>query len=179
MYLETALMIQDGLADPTNGLNAKIAALALNAGHTLPANPTRYFDFQDNWVARREVNEDDSTTVTLPALAVFEAEALDIVDPEPMTITQDAEVRVAFAHVVSKQPSAEATRDVLYARRALRRWFVWFMRNAQTSAFRTKNGIIIRTLQSLQQEIVREQMGTAICLASTTATFLVRETSIT
>lgn len=180
MYLETALMIKDGLADATNGLNAHIAALTLNGSHTRPANPNRYFDIEHNWVARREVNEDDTATVTFPALAVFEAEPTQILDQEPMTDVRDAEVRVALAHLVKKQPSAATVRDALYAQRALLRWFTWFMRNDQSGAFRTKNGIIIRTIPEggLLQERVHEEMGAAVCVASTTATFIVRETSI-
>ena len=176
MKLEAMRCIRDGLADATNGINAKLAALTLDGADTRPANPTRAFDVDDAWVARRSLNAED-TSVTLPALAVFQFEPLQVGNAEILTVVRDASVRVAFAYLLKKQDSDEAVRDGLYFNRALLRWFAWFMSNDQTSAFRTKNGIIIRTVTDIVQPDVVEDWGAAVCTAVTFGTFHLRETS--
>jgi hypothetical protein len=177
MKLEVVRLIKAGLADATYGINAKIAALTLDGTDTRPTVPNRYYDVDHKWLARRQVNDDDTDTITFPALAVFQFAPLEVLTPEVMTVVRDAEIQIAFAYLVKKQDSAAAVRDALYFNRALLRWFNWFMHNDQTSAFRTKNGVIIRSVENLQQDDVLEEWGSADCVASTIATFRVRETS--
>lgn len=178
MKLETMLCIKDGLADATNGINAKIAALTLNGSDTRPANPTRGFDTEDAWVANRQWNADDPG-VTLPALAVFQAAPIRVIDVEPETIVRDVELQLVYAYLVNKQDADEVMRDGHYFIRALLRWHTWFMRNDQAGSFRTRNGIIIRTTQDLSPDDAREDFGAAVSIASVTATYIVRETQIT
>jgi len=175
--LETVRLIKAGLADVTNGINAKIAALTLDGTDALPSNPTPYYDVDHKWLARRQINDDDTATITFPALAVFQFAPLRVLNPEVETVVRDAELQIAYAYLVKKQDSAAAVRDSLYFNRALLRWHHWFMRNDQTSAFRTKNGIIIRTVRELVQDDVLEEWGSADCVAATVATYHVRETS--
>lgn len=177
MKLEVVRLIKAGLADATGGINAKIAALTLDGTDARPSNPNRYFDVDHKWLARRQVNDDDTSTITFPALAVFQFAPLTFVDAEVQTVVRDADLQIGFAYLVKKQDSAEAVRDALYFNRALARWFTWFMSNDQTSAFRTKNGVIIRAVTELTQDDVLEPWGSADCVASTVATFRVRETS--
>lgn len=179
MKLETVRLIKSGLADATNGINAKIGALTLDGTDTRPANPTRYFDVDDKWVARRRIDDDELSVVTFPALAVFQFAPLVVADPEVHTVVRDAEIQVGFAYLIKKQDSAAAVRDALYFNRALLRWFAWFLSNDQTSAFRTKNGVIIRTVTEITQDDVFEEWGSADCIAATVATFRARETSTT
>lgn len=177
MKLEVVRLIKAGLADATNGINAKIAALTLDGTDTRPSNPNRYFDVDHKWVARRHIGDDDALTITFPALAVFQFAPLTAVDPEVSTVVRDVDIQIAFAYLIKKQDSAEAVRDALYFNRALLRWFHWFMSNDQTSAFRTKNGVIVRWVQELAQDDVFEEWGAADCIAATIATLRCRETS--
>lgn len=176
MKLETIRLIKAGLADATYGINAKIAALTLDGSDARPSNPTRGFDVDDAWVARRKLNAED-TGVTMPALAVFQFQPLRVLNSEVHTIERDAEIDVAFAYLIKKQDADEVVRDGLYFNRALLRWFTWFMSNDQISAFRTKSGVIISSVTAIEQDDVVEDWGAAVCTASTTATFRVRETS--
>jgi len=177
--LETVRLVKAGLADATYGINARIAALTLDGSDTRPSNPTRYYDVDDNWVARRQIDDADSSNISFPALAVFQFAPLRVVDPEVHTVVRDADLQLAFAYLVKKQSSAVAVRDALYFNRALLRWFTWFQANDQSSAFRTKNGVIIRRITELTQDDVHEEWGSADCIAATIATLRVRETSTT
>lgn len=176
MKLETVRLIKAALADATNGINAKIAELVLDGTDSRPANPTRYFDVDDRWLARRQVNDDDLLTVTFPALAVFQFAPLEIITPEVQTYVRDADLKIAYAYLVKKQDSKVAVCDALYFNRALLRWHRWFMSNDQTAAFRTKNGIIIRWAGKIEQDDVDEQWGSANCIGTTVITYRVRET---
>lgn len=177
MKLETVRLIKAGLADVTNGINAKIAALTLDGSDTRPANPAPYFDVDHSWVARRSLTDADTQAVSaFPALAVFQSAPLRALDTEIETIIRDVEIQIAFAYLVKKQDSALAVRDALYFNRALLRWFAWFMSNDQASSFRTKNGAVIRYVTDITQDDVHEEWGAADCIAATIATFRVRET---
>jgi hypothetical protein len=175
--LETVRLIKAGLADATNGINAKIAALTLDGSDARPSNPSRYFDVDDKWVARRQIDDGDTSNITFPALAVFQFAPLHVLDPEVQTVVRDVEIQIAYAYLVKKQDSAEAVRDSLYFNRALLRWHTWFMANAQASGFRTKNGVIIRYTTELTQDDAHEDWGSVDCIAGTIATYRVRETS--
>lgn len=177
MKLEVVRLIVAGLADATYGINAKIAALTLDGSDTRPSNPTVYNDVDHKWVARRIIDDADSSNITFPALAVFQFAPLRAADPEVETVVRDVEIQIAFALLLNKQDSAAAIRDTLYFNRALLRWFHWFMGNDQSSSFRTKNGAIIRSVTELTQDEVEEPFGSADCVSATIATFRVRETS--
>lgn len=177
MKLEVVRLIKAGLADATNGINAEIAALTLDGSDTRPSNPTCYYDVDHKWVARRHIDDADSSNITFPALAVFQFAPLLVVDPEVQTVVRDVDLQIAFALLLNKQDSAEAVRHALYFNRALLRWFAWFMANDQSSSFRTKNGVIIRSVTELTQDDVQEEFGAADCVSATIATFRVRETS--
>lgn len=176
MKLEAMRMLKAGLADATNGINAKIAGLTIDTGDVRPTNPTRYFDVDDPWVARRQLNAED-TDVTLPALAVFAVGPLDVGDAEVMTVVRDVEIKIGLAYLLKTQDSDEIHRAGLYFNRALLRWFTWFMRNEQSSAFRTKNDVIIRRVDGIIQDDKPEIWEAAVSIAQTVATFTLRENS--
>lgn len=176
MKLETVRLIKAGLADATNGIAAKIAALPLDGTDALPTNPTRYFDVDHKWLSRQKVSDEDTASISFPALAVYQHAPLSAVDPEVGTVVRDVDIQVAFAYLVKKADSAAALRDALYFNRAMLRWFGWFMSNDQSSGFRTKNGVIIRTARQLTQDDIERDWGSVNCMATTAATFRVRET---
>lgn len=177
MKLETMRCIKAGLADGSNGINAKIAGLTLDGSDARPSNPTPYFDVDHKWLARRQVDDEELATIAFPALAVFQNGPLNVMDVAVTTNVQDATLQVVFGYMVNKQDSALAVRDSLYFNRALLRWINWFRSNDQTSGFRTKNGIIIRSVLEITQDDVHQDFGSANLIAATAATFRVRETS--
>ena len=72
MKRETIRMVKLGAADVTNGINAKIAAVSLDAGDSRPAALNHYNDIDHKWVARRRLNAEDTGAATLPAMAIFQ-----------------------------------------------------------------------------------------------------------
>lgn len=177
MKRETIRCLKLGAADNANGINAKIGAVSIDvvAGDVRPANVTIYNALDHKWVARRRANAEDGD-INFPALAIFQFGQLQVLDVEVKTVVRDALIKVAFAWLLKENNPLEVTSAGDYYNRALLQWIHWFMRNDQSSAFRTRNGIIIRTLEELNQDDVTESWEAADCVAQTIATFRVRET---
>lgn len=173
--LETIRLIDAGLADVSNGINAKIAALTLDGSDARPSNPTVYTDVDDKWVARRRVSDDDASTITFPALAVFQIGRLEAIERNDLDVVRDFAFTVGFRYLLKKQDSALATRDGLYFNRAIARWFNWFITRDPNSATRTKNGITIVRCLDFSQSDVRESWASADCIVGTDALLHIRE----
>jgi hypothetical protein len=177
MKRETIRMLKLGAADVTNGINAKIAAVSLDAGDVRPAAVNLYNDIDHKWVARRRVSaEETAAAITFPAFAIFQHGSVQVVDVEVETIVRDALIQVGFAHLVKENNPLEAISDGEYVNRAVLQFLNWVMRNDQASSFRTRNGIVIRSIDTLIQDDVHEDWDGAVCVAQTIATFRVRET---
>lgn len=177
MKLETVRMLVAALADGTNGINAKIAALTLDGADARPATPTVYNDVDHRWVARRRVDDADLATITFPALAVFQLGRMTAVLPEPYLPLRDADVQIGFAHIGKGQDSALALRDALYANHALMRWFSWFLSQDPNGATRTRNGVTVADCTGFVQDDVHEEFDGVDCLAQSVAGLVLRDSS--
>lgn len=175
MKRETIRCLKLAAADGGNGINAKIAAVSIDAGDVRPANVTIYNDIDHKWVARRRANAED-TDISFPALAIFQFAPLEIIDVEVMTVVRDGLLKVGFAWLLKENNPLEAVSDGQYYNRALLQFLHWYMRNDQASAHRTRNGIIVRTLEEITQDDVHEDWDGAVSVAQTVATLRCRET---
>lgn len=175
MKRETIRLLRAAAADGGNGINAKIGAVSIDAGDVRPANVTLFDDLTHQWVARRRANAADAD-LTFPAFAIFQHAPLEVRDVEVMTIVRDADLQVGFALLVKNNDALEATSDGQYVNRAVLQFLNWFMRNDQAGAFRTRNGITIRSIEKITQDDVHESWEGAVSIAQSLVTFRVRET---
>lgn len=175
MKRETIQCLKLGAADVTNGINAKIAAVSLDGVDARPTPVTVYNDIDHPWVRRRHINAED-TDVMFPAFVIFQHAPIQVIDTEVRTIVRDAYITACLAVVLKGNNEVAMSSDGQYVARATLQFLHWFMRNDQTSGFRTRNGIIIRQLVELTQDDVEIKWGGATCFAPTIAKFRVRET---
>lgn len=165
-------------ADPTIGVNAMIAALALDGSDPRPSAVTVYNAMDHGWVARRMVPEQGSG-ITFPALAVFVSQPARL--DEVHTVVRDAHYPVAYAYVTLNSDSAKGNRDAAYTMRALLRTLRLFHAPTPTGAgLRQHNGIGIippNGPDATTQPPVYETWGSAIVTAVTQVEYLVRDTS--
>jgi len=174
MLVELIYCINAGLEDATIGINAQFDGLTVISGHAVPPDVTVYNQIEHKFVARRQINNED-TGISLPALAIFQA-GPGLIEPEVGTIYRMGEYPIVFAYIASRTDSALAARDGGYTMRCVKRFLRDFMENAQTPVLRTQAGIIVCQLIDLEEPPTLEPFGQAEVVASLVGTFRVRET---
>lgn len=174
MMLESYRMLDAGAKDVTIGLNAMIAALALDGSDQRPANVTIYNAADHPWVARKSFPANDPS-VTLPAFVIAPGDPADIM-PEVETIVRDGHLHLVLAHISERADSAFAARDGMYVGRAALRFLKRFNDNANI-AFRTRNGIVMRSCTELRMPAVAALFEDRVVTAPLVLTYLVRESA--
>lgn len=175
MLVELVYMLNAGLEDGTIGVNAQLDSFTVISGHAVPPDVNVYNQIEHSWVARRQLNTDDSG-VTLPAIAVFQPEPARH-EGEVQTIYRKGDYPIVFGYVVKKNDSALGARQGGYTMKALRRFLRDFMENSN-AANRTANGVIIsQIIGDITEPPVLDEWGKVEVVAAHQCTFRLRDTS--
>lgn len=176
MELETIRCVVAGLNDGTIGANAMIDGLTLEGGDTRPTHVTVYDSVRHGWVARRDFSL-TNLNVTLPALAVFVGQPVQILNPEVETVVRNGHVSITIAHLELKSATETGIYSALQVNRALLRFCKLFSGNSNAATFRTRNGIILQAITNIAPQSIAAVKDDAFIGAATEIEFLVRETS--
>ena len=171
MILETLRAVTDWLGDATYGVNAKIAALNLDAGDSVPPDVQTIADETRNGqVARQQI------PANKPALMISLYEDATLV-PEVMQSTRDGEVVVLIRLAVENIETDDGARDSFYIMRAVEQSLREFHRNDYAATNRTRNGILIGPCVDMRQTTVYEPTEDGTVTSALLLRYQCRETT--
>lgn len=155
MLLETLRMTHDALTDSTNGVNAQLSSIPLDAGDDRPSDIVRFLEeSQDDAIVADEAVPD------WPVLTMGVESGADLSGQASQQKHDADAVVVTILYVTGDADSAEAVSDTYYTMRAIYRALESF--KTTSSSNRTLNKVQIirlaeRTYGPAQKEIT---MGT-------------------
>ncbi len=167
-------IIRDWLNDPTDGVNAELAAMTaddLDTNDTVPPDVATIIDeSRDGNAALKSLPVD----LTTPALVIFQAEAFTL----PIGLSQgkiDATVGpIAIAYATRNSAPAVGKEDAFYtldaAYRSINNLFVG------NEATRTRAGIQLLNLRNLELAPMEEEVGDAVLTLALITRYQVRDT---
>lgn len=151
--LETIRMVTDWLQDATDGVNAKIAAIPLDAGDSAPPGIALFADdTRDEVVALRQEPQ------KYPAIYVTEDAPWTMEGEVATDIRRATELTLAIRYIVRVHDKFSGRRDTYYTLRAIVASIKELMENANLAA-RTRNQVCIEALLEITQLIVHEGVG--------------------
>jgi hypothetical protein len=168
--IEPVRICADYFADGTTGVNALLAAVDLDTGDTVPPDLAQVLDdTRYGVVARRRWN---ASLETAPSLLVYDAGAQW---QAPHVGKQDGTARVGVYYLVEDSDSAAGVEDAHYTLRAVRQ-AVSDLAGA-TSAARTRNGIIVTDLQTVEDMPADVEIDGVLIAGAMRITWRVRDTA--
>ena len=173
MILETLDLLADWLNDPTNGVNAKLAAVPRSGTDTVPPDLALIVaETRDFGAALGQLPDQDAD---YPCLLVSQSGDGSQFDPHAKQGVRDAEIDVLIRYGAKEAQAAKGSRDALYTFRAVQRSVEAWMESVEAN--RERNGIYVWFCTSMVVLSVWQQGEGKVVTCAMRLRFKVRDTA--